>query len=103
MRKKDVVACIDRWKELDEARRDPVIVHYTDKKPWNAYYREFNHPFLSTFNHYQDQTKWKGMKIDKRPVKLRIINFIADMLRKYGFKSPLTETGYDFVDISPID
>lgn len=89
-------------KDVEEARRDPVIVHYTDKKPWDAYHRQSNHPFLSTFNHYQNQTKWKGMKIDKRPVKLRIINFVADVLRKYGLKSHI-ETRYDFIDIAPID
>lgn len=89
-------------KEVEEARRDPVIVHYTKNKPWDAYQRHPNHPFQSTFYHYQDQTKWKGMKIDRRPMKLRIINFVADMLRKYGLKSPITEK-YDFVDLAPID
>ena len=90
-------------KEVEEARRDPVIVHYTAKKPWDAYQRRPFHPFLSTFYHYQNQTKWKGMRIDKRPVKLRIINFVADILRRYGLKSQISNTGYDFIDISPVD
>jgi lipopolysaccharide biosynthesis glycosyltransferase len=88
-------------KEVEEARRDPVIVHYTGKKPWDAYQRRPFHPFLSTFYHYQNQTKWKGMRIDKRPVKLRIINFVADILRRYGLKSQIS--GYGFIDISPVD
>ena len=90
-------------KEVLEARKDPVIVHFAGFKPWKAYYREPKHPFLSTFHHYQNQTKWKGMKIDKRSVKLRIINFIADVLRKYGLKSQITPTGNDYIDIAPID
>lgn len=90
-------------KEVEEARRDPVIVHFTDKKPWNVYQGHFNHPFLSTFYHYQDQTKWKGMKIDRRPIKLRIINFVANLLRKCGLKSYIKERGHDFLVIAPID
>ena len=84
-----------------EARKDPVIVHFTVEKPWN-YSRQPKHPFSSTFFKYQSQTKWKGVRIDKRPFKLRIINFIADTLRKYGLKSQLPPW-YEFYDIPPID
>ncbi|MBQ3698514.1 MAG: glycosyltransferase family 8 protein [Prevotella sp.] len=89
-------------KDVEEARRDPVIVHYTDKKPWDAYHRHPDHPFRSTFYHYQDQTRWMGMKTDRRPFKIRVINFVADLLRKHGLKSPLPPS-YDYIDIAPID
>lgn len=91
-------------KEVDEARKDPVIVHFiTSEKPWALYTRQHEHPFARTFFKYQNQTKWKGVKIDRRPFKLRIINFVADMLRKYGLKSQITPTEYDYIDIAPID
>jgi len=88
-------------KDVDEARRDPVIVHYAGNHPWDCYNR-CPHPFASTFYKYQSQTKWKGIKIDKRTFKLRVINYVADTLRKYGLKSQLP-TIYEYIDITPID
>ena len=89
-------------KEVEEARKDPVIVHFIEEKPWNRYSRKPKHPFASTFFKYQSQTKWKGVKIDKRPYKIRVINFVADILRKYGLKSPLPPS-YEYIVIAPID
>ena len=89
-------------KEVEEARKDPVIVHFTIEKPWAGYLRQPRHPFSSTFFKYQSQTKWKGVKIDRRPFKLRVINFVADTLRKYGLKPQLPPL-YEYIDIAPID
>lgn len=91
--------------EVEEARKDPVIVHFTAENPWNSYSRVPKHPFASTFFKYQSQTKWKGVKIDKRPFKLRVINFVADMLRRYGLKSQLPQVlpWFDYIDIAPVD
>jgi len=96
--------CFDYWKveeELQEALKDPVIVHFTAKeKPWNAYQRTL-HPFSSSWNLYQDQTLWRGVKTDYRPWKLRLINFTADALRKLRVMPTCTD--YDYIDIAPID
>jgi len=88
--------------EVEEARKDPIIVHFIVEKPWNSYSRQPKHPFASTFFKYQSQTKWKGVKIDKRPLKLRAVNYVADMLRKYGLKSQIPSL-YEYIDIPPID
>ena len=88
--------------EIEEALKDPVIVHYIwPDKPWK-FSRQPKHPFSSTFFKYQRQTKWKGVIIDKRPFKLRVINYVAVFLRKYGLKSQIPPL-YEYVDIAPID
>ena len=93
----------DFWKheaEYIDALRDPVIVHYTSVfKPWNAYIRE-HHPFSSTFYKYQGQTIWKNMRLEKRSIKLKIKNALADYLRFMKLKKPLNNF---FIDIPPID
>jgi len=89
-------------KELHEALKDPVIVHFTAEKPWVNYGRQPKHPFSSTFFKYQGQTRWKGVKTDRRPFKLRVINYVADTLRKYGLKSHVPPS-YEYIDIAPID
>ena len=89
-------------KEVEEARKNPVIVHFTPEKPWLSYRRHPQHPFSSTLFKYQSQTRWKGVKIDKRPFKLRVINFVADTLRKYGLKSQVP-SWYEYIEIAPID
>ena len=88
--------------EIEESRRNPVIVHFTPGKPWMSYSRHPQHPFSSTFFKYQSKTKWKGVKIDKRPFKLRVINYVADMLRKYGLMPQLPPCD-EYIDIAPID
>jgi lipopolysaccharide biosynthesis glycosyltransferase len=94
----------DYWKveqELLEALKDPVIVHFAAKdKPWNSYQRK-PHPFSSTWNLYQDQTKWRGVKTDYRPWKLRLINGIADALRILRIIPQYSE--YHYMEIAPID
>lgn len=89
-------------KEIKNAINDPVIVHYTADKPWYAYTRYPEHPFASSFFKYQNQTKWKGVKTDWRPFKRRFINFIADILRRFGLKSQL-EHWCHYIEIAPID
>lgn len=93
-------------KELLEAYNDPVIIHFTNDiasdKPWVAYQRK-SHPFRSTFYKYQNQTKWKGVIYEHRPFKLQVINFIADLLRKWKLKAQLPVNYYDYIDINPID
>ena len=91
----------DYWKlekEVLEARVDPCIVHFTTaNKPWNKYCF-FPHPYSSTFNKYLNQTKWKGHKYDRRPMKKKIRNFIGDCLR---WMNILKRSQY--IDVTPID
>lgn len=87
--------------ELHEALKDPVIVHFTAGKPWH-YCRQPQHPFSSTFFKYQKQTKWNGMTIERHPFKLRVVNYFADFLRKYGLKSQIPQS-YEYIDIAPLD
>ena len=94
----------DYWKyrkEIEEAKSDPVIVHFLGKdKPWDTYIRE-PHPFISTFYKYQNQTLWKGVKFERRPFKLRIRHFFADGLRRVKLKSPLKKLYIQ--NLTPID
>lgn len=92
----------DYWKyekEIKEACKDPIIVHFMGKKPFEAYQRD-PHPLRSTFFKYQDQTKWKGIRCDRRPMKRKIINCIADLLRRYKLKSQIQSI---YANISPIE
>ena len=58
----------DYWKyekEVEEARKNPVIVHYTLGKPWEKTVPD-THPFTSTFTKYQRQTVWKNWTVTGR-------------------------------------
>ena len=87
--------------EVLEARKDPVIVHFTAEKPWDADQRN-KHPFSNTFYKYQNQTKWKGVRIERRSLFLQFKHHVIDIFRKCGIL-PKGATLYDFIDINPID
>ena len=90
----------NRKNEVVEAILDPVIIHYTwMSKPWEAYSRH-PHPFRSSFLKYQNKTKWKGYRCEKRNHRTVIRNFIGDSLRKMGVLSPLPSP---FMEIFPVD
>ena len=42
--------------EIEEAARNPIVVHYTGIKPW---YKECHHPYKKEFFRYKALTKWK--------------------------------------------
>ena len=85
--------------EVRKSITDPVIIHYTGTIPWQRYDRH-PHPLKSSFLKYQDMTKWRNVKYERRPFKLRMINLVADLLRKMKLKRPVTNC---FVGIAPID
>lgn len=93
----------DYWqheKEVKEAIADPIIVHYsTMDKPWNVY-TQHPHPFNSTFYKYQNQTRWKGVRYEKRSIKMIIFNYIGDYLRKIGILAPMRTK---YIDVLPVD
>lgn len=88
--------------ELQEAIKDPVIVHYTIGKPWLRWFNNPDtHPYASTFFKYQQQTCWKDWPIeDRRPMGMRLRHFIANLLRKMKLKSPVPCI---YIDLPPID
>lgn len=94
----------DYWKlenEVLEARENPCIVHFTYRdKPWRKYQIE-SHPFSSTWDKYQNMTKWRGLKFEHRTKKKRLSNIIGNLLRKIGLVPPLFNI--DYLEIAPID
>lgn len=95
--------CFYYWKyedEVKEAIADSVIIHFTSReKPWYKYMRN-PHPYKSSFVKYQNQTIWKGIKIEKRSLKVRLRNYIGDFLR-YIKILPSLESRY--IELPPID
>ena len=96
----------DYWKleqEVLEARGDPCIVHFTSRwKPWRIYRRGWVHPFSSTWDKYQNMTKWKGVKYDYRTKSQRIRRYAGNILRRFGLLPPLRQNS-KFLTIAPID
>ena len=88
--------------EVKEARKDPIIVHFTGdrlgEKPWRYSYDP--HPFLSTFLKYQKMTKWKGDFIDWRPYSTRARNVVGNILRRMRILPKLQSR---FINIAPVD
>ena len=96
----------DYWKleqEVLEARGDPCIVHFTSRwKPWRIYRRGWVHHFSSTWDKYQNMTKWKGVKYDYRTKSQRIRRYAGNILRRFGLLPPLRQNS-KFLTIAPID
>ena len=78
--------------QMKVALQDPVIVHFiAETKPWQRDVKtpHMPHPFATEFKSYQDQTKWKGVFSDFRPIKIRIRQTVGDIARKVGLRKPL--------------
>lgn len=84
--------------EVLEARKDPVIVHFTGDKPWKFSYDP--NPFRSTFLKYQKMTKWEGVFIDWRPCSIRARNAVGNILRRMRI---LPKSQSRFINIAPVD
>lgn len=82
--------------EVKEGQNAPVIVHFTEaNKPW---LRCFNpHPFRSTFVLYQNKTKWKGVKYDRRSFKCRVMDCMRTLLVMLKLKSSA------YIDVKALD
>ncbi len=97
----------DYWKyekEIMEARKDPVIIHYIFGKPWEE---GCNHPYRSTFIKYQNETKWKGCiwKTPKRPFWVKVRSHLKNILVEMGLlkASADAQKATLFLDLPPID
>ena len=92
----------DKAQSEEEVRtgiENPVIVHFTTDKPWYKYVRD-PHPYGSTFIKYQDETRWKGQRVDRRPIKRKLINAVADIMRSLKLKPKLEPL---YINIKPLD
>lgn len=69
--------------ELDEARKDPAIIHYSGCRPWE---KGCNHPFKEEFFKYRSQTRWKNMSLIKVhvPLKIKIKELLRMFLTPFG-------------------
>ena len=72
------------WQAFREELLHPVILHYTNKKPWNY---DSMHPLRNEYYTYLDMTPWKG----KRPlssVKERLKRYIKCVPYLLGLRKP---------------
>lgn len=86
--------------EILEARKDPVILHFTSANKPYAKYQRPRHPFSSSFVKYQNMTKWKGVRIDNRTVKLKIKCFCIVILEWLKIRP---SSQIEYIKIAPID
>lgn len=96
----------DYWKyekEVLEARKDPVIIHYTDSKPWK---KGCDHPWKDVFFNYQKETEWADMPIiyDKPNISLinRTKNSIRKIFEKIGIMKPYSAYPSKYIEITKI-
>lgn len=66
-------------KEIDAFINNPAIVHYTVSKPWN---QSCLNPFRTLFYKYRDETKWKGMPLQKKKYTKKEI--VKELLYRLG-------------------
>jgi lipopolysaccharide biosynthesis glycosyltransferase len=86
----------------DKDWKDPVILHFTTRKPWKKASR---HPYRSSFFKYQAQTKWHDMPLQEdRPLTLRMKKAVSGVLRKHHIMSPAPPYQKYFIKgLKPID
>lgn len=90
--------------EVEEARSNPVVVHYAGGKPWAHTTDRYPHPFRSLWFKYMSQTCWKDEPIwESRPLTFRIKKIAGNILRKLGLLSELPPNGTEYIDIAPIE
>ena len=93
----------DYWKYEDQvlaARKDPVILHFTDSKPW---VEGCEHPYRDEFFKYQKETEWAGTPLlPNGPIPSlnhKIMNYIKNLLRHMKLLSPLPTYPPKYINI----
>ena len=93
----------DYWKyekQVLAARKDPVIIHYTDSKPW---IEGCAHPFKNVFYKYQANTVWAHTLLIRKEHAHRIgstiKNSIKYIFRLIGILSPLPTYPPKYIDV----
>ena len=72
----------DYWRyeaELLEARKNPVIIHYTDNKPW---WKKCQNPYKYEFLKYKDETEWCNTPLRVDSFKQRAIEYLKIKLKQ---------------------
>lgn len=82
----DSKACFDVWKhpeELEEARTNPLILHYSGDRPWE---KGCTHPWREEWLSYRNETVWRDVEpwANRTPPHLRFINKNRGWLSKLG-------------------
>ena len=97
----------DYWKyekQVLDARKDPVILHFTDSKPW---IKGCEHPYREEFFKYQRKTEWAGTPLlpnsPTASLKNIIINSIKNLFRHIIIISPLTTYPSKYINIDNND
>ena len=55
----------ENWKNrFTEVLKNPVILHYTNRKPWEY---DSQHPLRQAYFTYLDMTPWKGERVLNNP------------------------------------
>ena len=69
--------------ELDEARKNPVVLHFAGCRPWE---KGCNHPYKEEFFKYQSKTKWKDTPLIKvnRSCSYYVKEFSRKILTPFG-------------------
>lgn len=75
-----------RFDELEEAIKNPCIIHYTNSiKPW---FSDCEHPFCNVWRKYLAMTGWKNIKLEPRYPKAKYIRMVRNILAHYNFCQP---------------
>lgn len=93
----------DYWKyekQVLAARKDPVVIHYTDSKPW---IEGCDHPYKNEFYKYQANTIWAHTPLIKdghtHRIGSTINNSIKQFFRQIGILSPLPTYPPKYIDV----
>lgn len=78
----------DFAEDFDDSINNPVILHYTVYKPWQKICKN---PKKDVFFKYQDQTVWKGSKLQKYPVRFSMKHKLAKFLERIHLKKDSSE------------
>ncbi len=76
----------DYWKYEEQvlaARKDPIILHFTDSKPWKE---GCTHPWSKEFFKYQKETVWSNSPIIKKETGFNIKKITKDIIKKLFIK-----------------
>ena len=97
----------DYWKyekQVLAARKDPIVIHYTDSKPW---IEGCDHPFKYEFFKYQENTIWAHTPLIKKEHTHRTSKIIGDAIKRFlrliGILSPLPTYSPKYIDIEKYD
>lgn len=75
-----------RFEELEEAIKDPVVIHYTSSlKPW---YSDCEHPYMGEWRKYLSMTEWSGMKMRARYPNALYVRLVRTVLSSMKMCQP---------------